>query len=156
MLDTPLAPPVLTLAILIKVLAYYFVVTIGLRRLRPESAGSPMTVAALVTARLVLGVLLSVPMWLVGGVVVEDLPYVDPYWIQLFATYFLVYGAFRWLLWSAIAALITPKARTIGAFLVGSSSVDRRWRFVGVLASFLCDVPIMFLAGGPIVGKFFC
>jgi hypothetical protein len=149
--DDPISLLFVTLAI--KAIAYFFVIRLGILRLVGPVGRVNGRAIALVAARLLLGLLFAVPLWLLSSGLSAGLGEARS---ADYLGYFVVYAPLRWIAWSVVALWIIPKPHWFIGFLLGFSSRDRVWRLSAVGVSFACDAPLLVGYGGPVVGKFFC
>src|SRR5687768_5469608 len=139
MTDDPIS--LLLVTLVLKAIAYFFVIRFGIRWL-----GSPVgrvngRALALVGVRALLGLLVAVPLWVFSSELSATLGESRS---ADYMAYFVVYAPLRWIVWSVVALWIVPKPHRFTGFVLGFSSRDRGWRLAAVGTSFACDLPLLF------------
>jgi hypothetical protein len=143
---------IMLLYVAIKWIAYSLVCHVGRRWV----AGLPPSVpraAGLGTARLLLGFVFGIGIFLGSAAVVETVGY--GFDSELLA-YAVVYVPVRWIEWSLLALFFLPAARSGAGWLFGSSARDRLWRVTAIAVSCLADIPVLLALGGLPVGRICC
>ena len=151
-------PSILALYLALKGAAYVWWCARGVRRFRPERAGSRALALGLGGARLALGAVFGVAIFLLGALVYERLSEsaaLDATAVTVL-TYLAVYVPVRWIEWAIIEAALMPRSRGLAGFVLGPDAGARVWRLGGALISCLADMPLMFAVGGLPVGRFMC
>ncbi len=150
--------PILVLYFLLKGAAYTAWCARGVRIFRPARPRGLGLALALGTLRLALGLVFGVVIFFAGAFVYAGLDEAGAFdaTTRTALTYLAVYVPVRWVEWAIVEAILTPRARGPGGFLLGSDGGARRWRLGGALISCLADVPLMLAVGGLPLGRFMC
>ena len=140
------------LYILVKFLAYFGWMYVGLRVSRSASKARVAQAFFLGMLRLFLGLIFGVVIYLLSSALLSQLGYGLA---SNVVTYLAVYVPVRWLEWSLMAALLLSPS--ISQFLFGAGKTDRLWRVGGIVISCLADIPLILSLGGVIpTGRFLC
>jgi hypothetical protein len=70
--------------------------------------------------------------------------------------YFTALAIVRWFEWGVIQCSIPFPENAVHVFVHGGSQRGRVWRIIGILVSYLADLPFLIASGGFPRGRLFC
>jgi len=70
--------------------------------------------------------------------------------------YFTALAIVRWFEWGVIQCSIPFPENAVRVFVHGGSQRGRVWRIIGILVSYLADLPFLIASGGFPRGRLFC
>ncbi len=141
--------------IAVKYVAYAGWCVLGVKWLDPTRRSPICSGLGLGLARLLIGTVAGVSIFLVGGMSHWSA------WDNLLLQYLVVYVPVRWFEWGIMELVIVrERSNPLKALVVGEKGSTRLWRLGGILVSHLADIPMILMGGGvhemlPI-GRFLC